>query len=82
MLATDLVWCLGCGLQLYGINRDLIMEHTKRATNHTDLLAALKQVPPPSLSTHRRERAGTHHACAGLNRRVERREHQRGAAHA
>jgi hypothetical protein len=30
--------------QLYGVNRDLIMEHTKRATNHTDLLAALKEV--------------------------------------
>ena len=30
--------------QLYDINRELMMEHTKRATNHTELLAALKEV--------------------------------------
>mmetsp|Transcript_15490 Transcript_15490/g.48734 ORF Transcript_15490/g.48734 Transcript_15490/m.48734 type:complete len:728 (+) Transcript_15490:185-2368(+) len=29
---------------LYDLNRELMMEHTKRATNHTALLAALKEV--------------------------------------
>lgn len=30
--------------ELFDLNRELIMEHTKRATNHADLLAALKEV--------------------------------------
>ncbi|KAK3236701.1 hypothetical protein CYMTET_53174, partial [Cymbomonas tetramitiformis] len=30
--------------QLYDLNRELIMEHTKRSTNHAELLAALKEV--------------------------------------
>jgi len=29
---------------LFDLNRDLILEHTKRTTNHTQLLAALKNV--------------------------------------
>ena len=33
---------------LFDLNRDLILEHTKRTTNHTQLLAALKNVSPPS----------------------------------
>jgi len=31
-------------LSLYDVNRELIMEHTKRSTNHAELLAALKEV--------------------------------------
>jgi len=31
-------------MQLFDLNRELIMEHTKRATNHSELLAALKDV--------------------------------------
>ena len=36
---------------LFDLNRDLILEHTKRTTNHNSLLAALKNVrpSPPSL---------------------------------
>ena len=30
--------------ELFDLNRELIMEHTKRATNHADLLLALKEV--------------------------------------
>lgn len=30
--------------ELFDLNRELIMEHTKRATNHSDLLTALKEV--------------------------------------
>jgi len=30
--------------QLFDLNRELIMEHTKRSTNHTELLASLKEV--------------------------------------
>ena len=29
---------------VFDLNRDLILEHTKRTTNHTQLLAALKNV--------------------------------------
>ena len=36
---------------LFDLNRDLILEHTKRTTNHNSLLAALKNVRPcPSLA--------------------------------
>ena len=51
---------------LFDLNRDLILEHTKRTTNHNSLLAALKNVrPSPPLAGFIEPRtARGHESCS------------------